>query len=67
MDIVKKFGLRIKQLRLNNGMSQGGLSKKLGVGASYVSKIERGEQNVSLRGLDRLAKALGVSVNDLLK
>jgi transcriptional regulator with XRE-family HTH domain len=48
-------------------MSQGDLAKKLDVGPAYVSKIERGIQNVSLRGIEKLAKALCVSPDQLLK
>ncbi len=67
MDIAAKFGQKIKRLRLSGKMSQGGLAKKLGVGASYVSKIERGIQNVSLKGVEKLADALGVPPDRLLK
>lgn len=67
MDIATKFGQKIKKVRLGKRMSQGGLAKKLGVGASYVSKIERGIQNVSLKSIEKLAKALDVSPDQLLK
>lgn len=67
MDITKKFGGRVKALRLQKGMSQGDLAKKLGVHSTYISKIERGEQNISIQGLDKLAKTLGVPTNELIK
>ena len=67
MDIKTKFGQKAKKIRLSRKMSQGGLAKKLGVGAAYVSKIERGIQNLSLTGVAKLADALGVSPDKLLK
>ncbi len=67
MDITKKFGRKVKTLRLQKNMSQGNLAKKLGVHSTYISKIERGEQNMSIQGLEKLAQAIGVSVDELLK
>ena len=67
MDIVKKFGLKIRKVRLDNKMSQGKLAKKLSISPAYISQIERGFGNLSLRKIDQLAKALGLSVDKLLK
>ncbi|MFZ3030063.1 MAG: helix-turn-helix transcriptional regulator [Minisyncoccia bacterium] len=67
MDIIKKFGKRVKTLRLQKNMSQGDIAKKLGVHPTYISKIERGEQNMSIQGVGKLAKAIGVSVGELMK
>jgi len=67
MDITRKFGERVKALRLQKDMSQGDLAKKLMVHSTYISKIERGEQNISIQGLEKLARALGVPTDELLK
>lgn len=67
MNIAAKFGKRVKTLRLDRNMSQGDLAKKLDVHPTYISKIERGEQNMSLQGMEKLAKALEVSIEDLIK
>ena len=67
MDITKKFGKRVKALRLQKDMSQSDVAKKLGVHSTYISKIERGEQNMSIQGVEKLAKAIGVSVGELMK
>lgn len=67
MDIIKKFSKRVKTLRLQKDMSQSDLAKKLGVHSTYISKIERGEQNMSIQGVEKLAKAIGVSVGELMK
>jgi len=67
MDISKKFGEKIKELRTKNEMSQADLAKKIGVHSTYISQIERGIQNVSLKGVERLAKVFGVPTDSLLK
>jgi len=67
MDIVKKFGKKVKEVRLSKNLSQGKLAKRLGVGPSYISQIERGVGNMSLRRIEKLAKGLGVSINELIQ
>lgn len=67
MDIVKKFGQKVREIRLNKKMSQGGLAKKLSVDPSYISQIERGLGNMSLKRIEKLAKALGVPPAELIK
>lgn len=67
MDITAKFGKKVKALRLKKRMSQGDIGKKLGVSANYISQIERGIENLSLKGIEKLAKALNVSTSELLK
>jgi len=67
MDISKKFGKKVKELRLGHKMSQAALAEKIGVHSTYISQIERGIQNVSLKGVERLAKIFGVPSDLLLK
>jgi len=66
-DISNKFAKRVKEIRLKKKMSQGDLAKILGVHPTYISGIERGVRNMALKNIEKLANALGVSVNDLLK
>lgn len=66
-DICNKFAKRVKEIRLKKKMSQGDLAKVLGVHPTYISGIERGVRNMALKNIEKLANALGVSVNDLLK
>ena len=66
MDIAAKFGKRVKQIRLRKKLSQGDIARRLGIGASYISQVERSVQNVSLKGVEKLAKALGVSIKELI-
>jgi transcriptional regulator with XRE-family HTH domain len=65
-DISVTFGKRVKEIRLKKGFSQGNLAKILDVHPSDISGIERGKRNMSLKNIERLAKALDVPINDLL-
>ena len=66
-DISKQFGQRARTIRLKQGLSQGDVSKRLGVHRSYISSIERGVRNPSLKVIQRIAKALEVPMEKLLK
>ena len=61
------LGRRIRQLRIAKGWSQEQLAEESGLHTNYIGGIERGERNLSLINLDRLAKAFGISVSELLK
>lgn len=58
----KRFGLRVKELRLATGLSQEAFSDRCGFARSYMSRIERGGANPSLDAVQDLADALGVEV-----
>ncbi len=64
--IVKKFGQRVRELRVSKKMSQGDLAKILGVHRTYVSGIERGLRNPSLLTLKKISKALDVNISDIV-
>lgn len=66
-NISKQFGQRARIIRLKQGLSQGDVSKRLGVHRSYISGIERGVRNPSLKVIQRIAKALEVPIEKLLK
>jgi len=65
--ISKKLGQNIKRIRLRHKMSQGDICRKLNMDRSYMSAIESGKKNVTLGILEKLANALGVSADELLK
>ncbi len=65
MDIKKKFGDKVKQLRLERGLSQEGLANEANLDRTYIPGIEKGERNVSITVIEKLAIALKVSVKDL--
>ncbi|TFE25527.1 helix-turn-helix domain-containing protein [Cohnella luojiensis] len=65
IDILKLVGQRIRSLRKERGMSQELLGEKGGFHYSYIGQIERGEKNISLLNLAKIAAALEVSLSQL--
>jgi transcriptional regulator with XRE-family HTH domain len=59
-------GQRVRALRTKRGWSQEELGFECGLHRNYIGGIERGERNVAVVNLARLAKALGVRPRDLL-
>ena len=64
MDIKLKIGQRIKELRKKLGLSQESLAYKAEVDRTYVTDVENGRRNVSVEILERLIKALDVSITE---
>jgi transcriptional regulator with XRE-family HTH domain len=62
-----QLGERVRRLREKRGWSQEGFAHEGGLGRSFAGAIERGEKDVRLSTLAKLAKALGVSLSQLLK
>jgi|HubBroStandDraft_6_1064221.scaffolds.fasta_scaffold4030788_1 transcriptional regulator with XRE-family HTH domain len=52
--------MRIRELRLASGISQEALADEAGVHRTYMGSVERGERNISLENIIRIAKALRV-------
>jgi len=65
--ISKKLGANIKKIRIRKKMSQGDICRAINMDRSYMSAIENGKKNITIGVLGKLASALGVSVNELLK
>lgn len=65
MQIV--VGRNIRRLRRERGLSQEDLADEIGVHRTYMGGVERGERNLTLRSLERLADRLGVSPLSLLE
>ena len=65
MDIRLKFGLRVKELRLERKLSQEALANLAGIDRTYMPGIEKGERNVSIIVVEKLAIALKVKLNEL--
>lgn len=63
----RAFGLRLRAIRKQKGFSQEGLALACGLDRTYVGGVERGERNISLINIHRIAAALGVPANELLK
>ncbi len=61
------FGEAIRARREALGVSQEAMAERVGVHRTYMGSVERGERNVSLRNIVRIAQALGVTVSVLME
>jgi transcriptional regulator with XRE-family HTH domain len=67
-DILRRFGGKVRRLRLQKGFtSQMEFALKVGLDRTYIGGIERGERNVALKNIEKIAKALGVSIGELFR
>lgn len=64
MDIKQKIGLRIRELRKELQLSQEALAFKSEVDRTYVTDVENGRRNISVEILEKIIKALEVSISD---
>ena len=65
MDIKLKLGQRIKELREEAKMSQKDLAYAADLDRSYIAGIENGQRNVSIVNIEKIATALGVTLQEL--
>ncbi|ATW26749.1 helix-turn-helix domain-containing protein [Candidatus Formimonas warabiya] len=61
------FAIRLKRSRTSHGWSQGYLAELSGVSQAYISELEAGEKQPTLPIVEKLAKALGVHIAELLE
>lgn len=66
MDVVTLFGKNVRAMRERASLSQEELAFRAGMKRSYLSDLERGTRNPSIRSLGRLAEALGIPPSQLL-
>jgi len=63
----QKLGNKVRELRKQRGWTQEKLEELSGLDRTYISDIERGVRNPSVKSLERLAKALKVPASELVK
>lgn len=61
-----KLGNKIRELRIARGYSQEGIADAASMGRTYMGRVERGEQNISIQNLIQIAFALNVEISDLI-
>jgi transcriptional regulator with XRE-family HTH domain len=66
-DVRIRFGKRVRQLRQKLGVSQEAFADLCGLDRTYLGGVERGERNLALINIERVAKALKLSLAELLK
>jgi transcriptional regulator with XRE-family HTH domain len=64
--ILIQFGTRVRNERLKNGISQERLGQLAKVHRTYIGMIERAEKNITLTNMEKIARALGKKVSDLV-
>jgi len=65
-DLLRAFGAAVRRLRAGRGLSQEQFAELAGLHRTYLGGIERGERNVSLVNINRLARALGLTLGELM-
>ncbi|MBN2291988.1 MAG: helix-turn-helix transcriptional regulator [Pirellulales bacterium] len=65
-EVASRFGDKLRKLRKKKEVSQEELADRAGLHRTYVSSVERGERNVSLETIDKLARALNLSLRDIM-
>lgn len=67
MSVLKRLGLRVRQLRETRKWSQEDFAEKANLHRTYVSGIERGTRNPTLTVLSRIAEGFGITLDQLLQ
>ena len=65
-EILIKFGDKVRERRTILGLSQEGLAERAGVHRTYIGMIERAEKNITLQNIEKVAKALEISLDKLM-
>ncbi|MDD3999480.1 MAG: helix-turn-helix transcriptional regulator [Bacilli bacterium] len=65
-DINVLFGIRLRQIRLEKGLTQEQLGYECGLHRTYVGQIERAEKNITLKNIEKIAKHLDINITELL-
>ena len=63
----ERFARNLRDARQAKGLSQEALADAAGLHRTYIGSVERGERNISIDNMERIASSLGVSILDLLK
>lgn len=66
-DISLSFGKRVREMRLSQGLSQEAFAAHADLDRSYLGGVERGDRNISLSNITKIALALSISIEDLMR
>lgn len=62
--VLEKFGSRVRELRKQKGWSQEEFASECGLDRTYISGLEKGRRNVSLKNIDKICKCFNISKKD---
>jgi len=65
--VLLKFGQKVRAERAKLGLSQEAFASRVGVHRTYVGMIERAEKNITLENIEKISKALGISLDQLMR
>jgi transcriptional regulator with XRE-family HTH domain len=63
---LQEFGARVRNLRRRRALSQEGLAENVGLHRTYIGSVERGERNISLVNILRIADELDADAGELI-
>ncbi|OGF19321.1 transcriptional regulator [Candidatus Falkowbacteria bacterium RIFCSPLOWO2_02_FULL_45_15] len=63
---LEKFGEKVREERHKQRLSQEELASRAGVHRTYIGMIERAEKNITLENIEKIAKALGISLDKIM-
>ena len=66
-EVLIKFGQKVREERARLGLSQEELASRAGVHRTYIGMIERAEKNITLENIEKIAKALKISIADFFQ
>jgi transcriptional regulator with XRE-family HTH domain len=66
-NILVYFGQKVREIRKEKGLSQEELAHKADLHRTYIGMIERAEKNITLINIEKIANALEVNINNLIK
>lgn len=64
-EIAKKFGKRVRELRKERNITQELLAELAELHRTYIGQIERGEKNISIKNIEKIAQVLEVDIESL--
>lgn len=65
-DLQKTVGRNLRAYRMERGLSQEAFAEVLGVHRTYMGGVERGERNLTLKSVERMAERLGIDTEQLM-
>jgi transcriptional regulator with XRE-family HTH domain len=65
--LKERFGRAVRELRLGLGVSQEKLAQQAKMSRNFIGSLERGESSLSLEAAERIAKALGTTLTELIR